>query len=230
MKKVIVVGAADVIDSVLQAVWNQEKKNKDNGKNCIVIAADGGNDHLRRNQINADYRIGDWDSAKDKPSVNDRNTIVLPVQKDDTDLLAAIRLGMENGGKEFHLFGALGGDRVDHSFASVQSLLFLMKHDCDGYIYHNHSIITLMQNEQIVFSDRMQGYFSVLAVSEKVGHVTIKNAAYEVENASFSNDYPVGVSNEFIGQKTTITAKEGILAIIYPQCDAEPIHRMKFQS
>ena len=228
MKNIIIVGAGDVDEKAWKALWNESREKNAKQQDWILIAADGGTDWLDLNGIKPDYRIGDWDSAKEKP-VASKHTIVLPVKKDDTDLLAAIRLGMKQDGTVFHIFGSLGGERVDHSFASVQCLVFLKKHGCTGYIYHKQSVITLMQDERMEFPDTMEGYFSVFAVSETVQQVTIKGAAYEVADESFSIDYPIGVSNEFIGQKAEIVARGGMLAIIYPQKNAEKVLRSQFQ-
>ena len=51
----------------------------------------------------------------------------LPVEKDDTDTLAAIRAGLEQGCGLFSIYGGTGGKRLDHTLANLQSLLFLRR-------------------------------------------------------------------------------------------------------
>ena len=59
-----------------------------------IIAADAGLKYLLSCGIAPDLIIGDFDSMGFVP--DDINTIVLPKEKDDTDMLAAIKIGIED--------------------------------------------------------------------------------------------------------------------------------------
>ena len=64
---------------------------------AFVVAADGGLDHARAFGIDADFVVGDFDSITgDRPTQNDR-TIALPSEKDDPDLLSALKIGWLRG-------------------------------------------------------------------------------------------------------------------------------------
>ena len=76
----------------------------------MIIAADGGYDHIKKAGIVPDIIIGDMDSLDDKSKTdvsclhNDIEIYRLPVEKDDTDMLAAIRIGLDKGYKDFIIF------------------------------------------------------------------------------------------------------------------------------
>ena len=64
---------------------------------AFVVAADGGLDHVRAFGIDADFVVGDFDSITGgRPTQND-HTIALPSEKDDPDLLSALKIGWLRG-------------------------------------------------------------------------------------------------------------------------------------
>ena len=67
----------------------------------LVIAADAGYRICLREHITPDLLIGDFDSME--PPAGDARLIRLPVEKDDTDTLAAIRAGLGQGCGAFHI-------------------------------------------------------------------------------------------------------------------------------
>ena len=64
---------------------------------AFVIAADGGLDHTRALGINADVVVGDFDSLKGARPTDGARTVTLPPQKDDPDLLSALKIGWAHG-------------------------------------------------------------------------------------------------------------------------------------
>ena len=106
-----------------------------------VIAADGGYDHLVKDGIVPDLLIGDMDSINKE--VNISNCKKLPVKKDDTDMIAAIKEGLQKRYTQFEIYGALGG-RLDHTIANIQTLFFLKKNNASGIIYGKEESIELL--------------------------------------------------------------------------------------
>jgi thiamine pyrophosphokinase len=135
------------------------------------------------------------------------------VEKDDTDMLAAVKIGLSMGYKQFRLYGANGG-RLEHTIANIQLLKFLKEQDAVGYIMDGNGMILLAKNETIAFKETMEGFVNVFSLNEKAHGVTIRGLKYELEKATLSNDLPVGISNEFIGKKAEITVEDGTLLII----------------
>ena len=72
-------------------------------ENDFVIAADAGLRYLEQVGISADLVIGDFDTLEEIPT--GANLVRLNCEKDDTDMLAAVREGIKAGYKEFHIYG-----------------------------------------------------------------------------------------------------------------------------
>lgn len=72
-----------------------------------VIAADAGYEYCRKNNIIPDLVLGDFDSLGVAPK--HPNVMQLPVEKDDTDTVFAIKTGLEKGYRHFYIYGGLGG-------------------------------------------------------------------------------------------------------------------------
>ena len=59
------------------------------------------------------------DSLREAPRGGE--IVRLPAEKDDTDMVAALRLGLARGYRDFRLYGAAGG-RIDHTIANLQDV------------------------------------------------------------------------------------------------------------
>ena len=99
------------------------------GRAALVIAADGGLRHLEAQGLTADLIVGDFDSLGRVPEGD--NILRHPVEKDDTDMLLAVRTGLDRGYRVFVLYGGLGG-RLDHTYANLQVLNFLASRGASG--------------------------------------------------------------------------------------------------
>lgn len=190
----------------------------------FVAAVDGGYLYCDIFGIEPDAVIGDFDSLEKKYTEQlkekyreeagaKRRLIRLNTEKDDTDTLAALRYGLELGYQEFHLYGAMGG-RLEHTIANIQSLLFLKNAGAKAYIWDGCMMMTLIQNESITFRQEMEGVLSVFALGGEAKGVTETGLKYSLENASVRPDFPVGISNEFIGKKAEISVLDGTLLVI----------------
>ena len=71
-----------------------------------VIAADGGWVFCRTEQITPDLLLGDFDSLHTVPDFGKIERV--PVEKDDTDMMLAVKRGLALGHTEFHLYGGMG--------------------------------------------------------------------------------------------------------------------------
>ncbi|MCL1802424.1 MAG: thiamine diphosphokinase [Eubacteriaceae bacterium] len=200
-KKCIIYGAGEHISYIAQP-----------SQGDLSIAADGGYKFALANGIHIDAVIGDFDSLGYTPS--EVQAIKLPVEKDETDMLAAVKYGMAYGYAEFHIFGGTGG-RLDHTLANIQLLAYLCQHHCAGFLYSSEQIATCIQDSAISFDEAFCGTISVLSYSPAAYGVTIKGLKYSLDDSMLSNIYPLGVSNSFIGQASEISAKSGMLLVCY---------------
>lgn len=207
----VIIGAGDL--TVGNIPYQPEKD--------YVIAADGGLMYCGILEIEPDLIIGDFDSvdgeyaeavAQIRQEMPEK-VVTLPVEKDDTDMLSAVKCGLEKGYRNFRLYAANGG-RLEHTIANIQILKYLKEHEAVGYIMDGTGMILLAQNETISFRDTMEGYVNVFSVNEKAHGVSIRGLKYELDHETLTNAVPLGISNEFIGQRSEISVEDGTLLII----------------
>lgn len=200
MKKCIIVGASTSISL-------PEKINQDD----LVLLCDGGYKNYPLDWRKPDAIIGDFDSLGFIPK--EKNTIILPREKDDTDVFYAVKYGIDKGCQEFELYSCLGGE-FDHSFGNVQILNFLKEKGLNGTLFGNELNIELIKNEKRIF-DNKTGIISIFSYTIESSGVSIKNLKYEMNNGVLRNDYPIGIRNEFINKKAEIEVKNGTCILIY---------------
>ena len=192
----------------------------------MVIAVDGGYMYCNVFGIEPDVVIGDFDSLEEKyvtqieeiygvenDSSCEKTYIRLNPEKNDTDTLAALRFGLEQGFEEFHLYGAMGG-RLEHTLANLQCMHFLKNAGAKVYLWDGCMMMTLIQNESISFREEMEGMLSVFAVGGTAEGVTEKGLKYTLTDAVVKEDFPIGISNEFIGEKAEISVEKGSLLVV----------------
>ena len=181
------------------------------GPESFVIAADGGLRHTEKLGIAPDAVLGDFDSLGFCPE----GANVFPVQKDDTDAMLAVRLGLERGCEEFLLYGSLDGPRLDHTVANFQTLQFLADHGAAGYLIGNTTMVTVVKNGKITFPAGLSGTISVFCMGPDAVGVTEKGLFYGLENGTLSSGFPLGVSNHFTGEAAEISVKNGSLLVLW---------------
>lgn len=176
-----------------------------------VLAADGGLRHLQSLGLTPDGILGDFDSLGYVPA----GASVFPVEKDDTDLMLAIRLGLQRGCREFWIYGGLDGPRLDHTVANYQALSYLCQHDAFGYLIGRRQIATCLRNGRLRFPASAAGLVSVFCLGEKARGVTLTGVHYPLTEGELSPHFPLGVSNAFTGQEATVAVGEGTLLCIW---------------
>ena len=60
----------------------------------------------------------------------------------------------------------------------------------------------------------MKGRLSVFSMTEKSDGVTLSDLKYELKDAVITNDFPIGISNEFIGKAASVTVEKGTLLVM----------------
>ena len=190
----------------------------------LLIAADGGIRHLSGLGIRADIWLGDMDSAGDffpEEILQDEEKlekvcselIRLPERKDDTDIFAAVKLALERGCSEFHIYGGMGG-RFDHTMGNIKVLEYLAERGYRGYLYDRSSLVTVIWNSAIAFPREASGYISVFSMSDVSRGVTERGLEYELTDASLRGSDSIGVSNRFKGEESYVAVRDGKLLII----------------
>lgn len=212
--KCIIIGAGDLTMGELAV-----------GEEDYVIAVDGGLSYCGILAVEPDMIIGDFDSVSEqeklaieslKEQIPER-IVELPVEKDDTDMLAALKHGLALGYQDFRIYAGTGG-RFDHTLANIQCLLYLKNHGATGYLVDGTGMMLVIQNEAIHLNQNLEGYLSLFSLGKETKGVTIKGMKYTLEDYTLTNDYPIGISNEFIGEEATISVEDGELVCMIMYC------------
>ncbi|MCF2556318.1 thiamine diphosphokinase [Fournierella massiliensis] len=182
-----------------------------------VIACDAGYRNLAPLGLSADLLVGDFDSA---PQPQEGQAIVLPHVKDDTDTQYAARWALEQGCREAVILGALGGQRLDHTMASLSTGLYLAKQGVQVLLADERTEVRYLLAGQSLELERGDwGYFSLFPLEGPAHGLTVKGAYYELEDSSLTPDFPLGVSNEFVSDKVFLSLREGSLGVFLVKAD-----------
>ena len=188
------------------------------GQDAFVIAADGGLRHTQSLNITPNAVLGDFDSLGFFPE----GANVFPVEKDDTDAMLAVRLGLRRSCDEFLLYGSLDGPRLDHTVANFQTLQYLADHGAVGYLIGNTTMVTVVTNGNITFPAGCSGTVSVFCMGQDAEGVTETGLFYGIEDGVFTSGFPLGVSNHFTGKKAEISVKNGSLLVLWEKQNGFP--------
>ena len=177
----------------------------------LVIAADGGFDHLKKRGIRCDLCIGDFDSVTSLPTGCE--ILRFPVKKDETDMHLAFIEGYKRGYRSFKLYGGTGG-RNDHTFANYSLLLYGKEQNSDITLIGDRENSFVIKNERISLTARRGATLSVFALGGDAKGVSIIGACYEAKDIDLSPSFPLGVSNSFLDGTVEIEVKDGALLIM----------------
>lgn len=178
----------------------------------LIIAADGGFKSL--GETVPHIVVGDFDSlgyVPDRP-----NTVILPVEKDVTDMRRAVDIGFERGYDTFLLYGGTGG-RPDHTFANYALMSLVRERGGRAYLIGDSFVSTVISNEKYQLPQKAEGIVSVFAIDGRAEGVTIEGLKYSLQNHPLSFSHPLGVSNSFTGADATVSVKDGKLLLMWEE-------------
>ena len=179
-----------------------------------VIAADRGYDSLMAYGVNPDLVVGDFDSLGEVP--NHPNVIQLPAEKDDTDMVFALRQGLDLGYRRFVMLGGVGG-RLEHTLGNLQLLDWLASQGAQSFLAGEKTVATAVRNGTLTFPAAMSGYLSVLCNSGTARGVTLRGLKYPLERYTMTGSFPLGVSNQFLGQPASVSVEDGCLLLLWEE-------------
>ena len=148
----------------------------------------------------------------------------LPAEKDDTDMLAAVKLGWEADCRVFRIYGGLGG-RIDHTLANLNLISLVAAAGGRASLYGDGIIVTAISRGSLSFTPWQSGeraMVSVLSASDRSEGISERGLKYQVEGMTMTNLELTGVSNEFLpNTPARIGLDRGIIYVTYP--DAAPM-------
>ena len=184
----------------------------------FVIGADGGLRHTTALGLTPDAVLGDFDSLGFVPE----GANVYPVEKDDTDAMLAIRLGLKLGYREFLLYGSLDGPRLDHTVANFQALQFLADNGAWGCLVGKDTLVTVVKDGAIRFPAGGTGTVSVFCMGADAEGVSLEGLYYPLDRQPLTAGFPLGVSNHFIGAEAVIAVEKGSLLVLWDRKSGLP--------
>ena len=178
----------------------------------LQIAADAGLLLCQQEGLCPDLVIGDFDSMELEGTPE--GCVRVPVEKDDTDSMLAVREGLREGCTQFCLYGGTGGKRLDHTLANFQALLYLRRHGARGYLYDDDFCWTAIENETLTLE--RQGDWGIVSLFPQDGAaegVTLTGLQYPLADARLTPDVGLAVSNHFLAERADITVRKGALLV-----------------
>lgn len=181
----------------------------------FVICADAGVSYALEQRLPVNLVVGDFDSGR--VTREDVEQLGLPVygvasEKDDTDTMLAVKIGLEKGYRDFVLLCALGG-RLDHTWANIATLSYLKSQGANGWIYGKREQITMLEGESLHLP-RQEAKLSLFSYTEQCEGVTVSGVKYPLEEALLTQHFPLGVSNEFTAGQADIQVRKGQLLVM----------------
>ncbi len=173
------------------------------------IFCDSGLSHEASLGVKADLALGDFDSH---PVPEGTETLVFPPKKDDTDAYLGVKEGIRRGFTDFLILGALGR-RIDHELANIYLLDWLDSHSVSAKIIDGTTRLSMVSKSEVVIPSSVK-YFSLLALCGTARGVTIKGAAYNLEDGTIEPSFQYGISNEVKGDEARVSVGEGKLLLV----------------
>ena len=203
-------------------ILNKEKikipVSKSNDDGNIYIAADSGIKTAEKLNIKPDILIGDFDSFDlAELKNNDMKIIKYPAEKNDTDLMLAVKYSIENNYKNIVIIGGLDG-RIDHTLVNLFYLKYINNHGGLGYITNGYNKISYLENSSVkIYKDYK--YISIIPVTPEINGLTLNGFKYNLDNATVKFEEPYTVCNEIANESEygEITISNGCALIC--ECD-----------
>ena len=177
----------------------------------FVIACDRGWKFAESLDLIPDLIVGDFDSSP-MPE-NGIPVKILPVLKDDTDTMYAVRTALNRGYRNIAIGCAFGG-RLDHALANLQSAAFAVSHGGRCRLIGADTEALVFTAAREVFPRRDGWSLSLLSLSDECRGVTVRGTKFEGENLTLTNSFPLGVSNVWAAEEAVVSVESGTLMVI----------------
>jgi thiamine pyrophosphokinase len=108
------------------------------------------------------------------------------------------------------------GGRLEHTLGNLQLLDWLAIHGAQGFLAGEKTAATCLRDgKSISFPPSMAGYLSVFCNSGAAEGVTLSGLKYPLEDYTLTGDFPLGVSNQFLGVEASVSVERGSLLLIW---------------
>ncbi len=177
-----------------------------------VIAADGGRRQAQAAGLTPDWYVGDGDSGGWPEGLE---SVVLPEEKDVTDLEAAILQAFRLGCDELLLTGCTGG-RFDHYLSNCCLLEQIAHRGGRGLLVDGmNEIRYLTAGRTVVENDPPYRYLGLLPLDRVLENVSIHGTKYVLKGVDVPRGGTLTVSNEILpGQAAELSIGAGSALLV----------------
>jgi len=183
----------------------------------ILVAADGGYQHMKKLGITPTLVIGDLDSLPtaeiDALRAAGVELEIYPREKDATDLELALTRLAEKGAREIRVVAALGG-RLDQTLANLYLLEMDELKGIDVRLDDGREEILIIRSQAMV-SGTPGDTLSLLSMDRCAKGVTTGGLKYPLNGETLCSSRSRGVSNVMLESEATIEVRSGALLCIH---------------
>ncbi len=178
----------------------------------FIIAADSGYSLVRRMGFTPNLLLGDFDSLnEDMPT--DCEIMTVAAEKDDTDVMLAVKTALSKGYKDITIIGGTGG-RLDHTYANFQTLAYILEQGGKGRLFGENDVTELVSVGEYVYPKRDGMYLSLFAYGGDAV-VTTVGTKYNLTEYRLTDSFPLGVSNEILSEECSLLVTSGRILVIF---------------
>ena len=179
-----------------------------------VICADGGLLLAKKAGFRPEVLIGDNDSGG--MALRSVTSVLLPEEKDVTDLQAAYEYCLEQGYREM-IFTACTGGRQDHHLANLQLLERAARDGVRARIVDPDNEVRYLAGGAATFCCDSFQYFSLIPIDAVLQGVSIRHAKYPLDAVQIQRGDSLTVSNEPLDGPVTVSVERGAAWLMFSQ-------------
>ncbi len=169
--------------------------------------------HASHMGLRPDLLLGDFDSSR-LPTDLSCEICSYPPEKDDTDMLLALKTGLERGFHDFLILGGLGG-RLDHTVANFTVLAYALEHGASAVLRDEKNIVCLLRDGSISVPFRSGFKMSVFPYGGAAQGVCLRGVQYPLEDYPMPPYCTLGVSNEVLPSGAEVSVASGTLLLLF---------------
>lgn len=190
---------------------------------ALVIAVDGGARKAERLGLVPHVLVGDGDSLAPAEVESLRlagcEILLFPSDKDESDTELALREACARGAAEIVVFGAFGGERIEHFLANVALLALPSLAGRSVLLVDATSTVRMLGLRDAPAHLDLRGepgdYVSLLPLGEIVEGVATNGLRYPLCGETLAIGPARGLSNELVGTDARISTERGRLIVVH---------------
>ena len=178
----------------------------------ILICADGGRDKLEGQGLTPDWYVGDNDSGGSPEGLP---SVLLPAEKDVSDLEMALDKALELGCGRIVFIGCTGG-RMDHALANLSLLVACAERGVEAALIDMENEVRFLgPGSYRIANEPAYRYLGLIPLDWQVEGLTLTGVKYPLQNFNARCCSTRTISNEILpGKQAEISFTAGRMLLI----------------